>query len=301
MFKDFHLMAIINEEGEEGVELQGIQLHRLQHSILIADWHQQYDIFVGKDERQFSASWELGTDEYFIIPDHELSEDFTEINNIEPFINVEMVNLNVSLIDSITGIVARVTDENNNQIMLFQRFTKNQVIKPGKYFFARENAFVGENDNVLTLRNKLTAVYYIENKTLLVDSIYNAQAFLPSLSKYYAEASKDMIRDTLSHGRIECADRKMVADIAHRNRTMRRQFVIIEEEGVLDLFSAKHIQAVAAEGNIEIQVQNDKIVFPTDNKSIKAVLVCLSDRLVRSLLTNEVHESNSKQKVVDSI
>ncbi len=298
MFKEFHLMAIINEEGENGVELQEIPFDKDWDSILKADWHQQYDIFLGKDERQFSASWKLGEDEYFIIPDHELSEKFREIN-IKYFINFKTVKLNVSLIDSITGIVVCVMDENDDQIMLFQNFARSQVIKPGKYW-TREN-FVGEKGDLLTFRNKLTAVYYIENKTLLVDSILYAQSFLPSLSKYYAEASKDMIRDTLSHGRIECEDRKMVADIAHRNRTMRRQFAIIEESGVLSHFSAKHIQAVAAEGNIEIQVQNDKIVFPTDNKSIKAVLVCLSDRLVRSLLTNEVHESDSKQKVVAPI
>ena len=295
MFKDFHLVAIIN--GENGVELQAIPFHRRWHSNLSADWYQQYDTFIRKDEQQFSASWKLGKDEYFVIHDHELSENFTEIN-IGHFINVEMVNLNVNLIDSITGIVACVMDQNNNQIMLFQRFMKSQVFKPGTYYstgFTREDAFVGETDDMLTFRNKLTAVYYIENKTLLVDSIYNAKAFLPSLSKYYNEASDDMIRDTLSHRLIECEDREKVVDVA--NQTIRRQFAMIEESGILDRFSAIYIQEKAAEGNVEIWVQNDKIVFPTDNKSIKAVLVCLCDGLVRSLLTDEVYETNSKKKV----
>ena len=34
MFKEFHLMAIINKKGEDGVVLQEIPLHKYQDSVL---------------------------------------------------------------------------------------------------------------------------------------------------------------------------------------------------------------------------------------------------------------------------
>ena len=295
VFKDFHLVAIIKEEN--GVELQEISPHRDVYSNLKAVWSQQYDAFLKKDKQEFTASHKLARDEYFIIRNHNISEKFAEID-IEHFINVEMDDLNVNLIDKMTGIVACVLDENNNPIMLFQRFMQHQIIKPGGWTSITRNVLVGENDDLLIFRNKLTAVYYIKNKTLLVDSIHNAKAFLPSLSDYYIEASDDMIRDTLSHKLIECEDREMV--VCNANQTMRRQFAIIEEEGYLDRFSAIDIQAVAAEGNTEIQVHKDKIAFPTDYGSIKKVLTVLCDGLMRSLLTNELYEAYLKKRVEES-
>ena len=298
VFKDFHLVAIIKEEN--GVELQEISPRRDVYSNLKNVWNQQYDAFLKKDKQEFTASHNLARDECFIIPNHNISEKFAEID-IEHFINVEMDDLfdNVNLIDKMTGIVACVLDENNNPIMLFQRFMQHQIIKPGGWTSITRNVLVGENDDLLIFRNKLTAVYYIKNKTLLVDSIHNAKAFLPSLSDYYIEASDDMIRDTLSHELIECEDREVV--VCNANQTIRRQFAIIEEEGYLDLFSAMDIQAVAAEGNTEIQVQNDKIVFPTDYGSIKDVLTVLCDGLVRSLLTKELFEAPVKKKVEERV
>ena len=301
-FKPFHLVAILKKEGENGVELREIPPHRDEHGKLNAVWRQQYDDFLEKEEREFTASHKLERDEHFIIRNHNISEEFADID-IKNFINVEMVDLmvdlNVDVIDRITGIVACVMDEHNNQIMLFQRFMRNQIIKPGRWLPLTRSVFVdAENDDdLLTFRNTLTAVYYIENKTLLVDSIYNAQAFLPSLSNYCEEASDDMIRDTLSHKMI-CEDREAVVD--NTNLTIRRQFAILEEEGYLDRFSAKDIQAKAAEANVTIEVQKDKIVFPTDYDSIKAVLTFLCNGLVRALLTNELYEANLKKRVKES-
>ena len=296
MFKEFHLMAIFNRENE--VELQGMPLTLDQSRLLRRDWHQQYDSFLSNNKREFSASWKLERDQYFIIPDHTLSEKFTDID-IENFINVEVDSLDMGLIDSIAGIVAYVMDENNKQIMLFQRFIKSQVIKQERLWAptrarAREPAFEGVKE-VLTFGNKLTAVYCIENKTLLVDSIRNAKAFMPSLSNHYDEASDDMIRKTLHHRLIECQDIENIVDIV--TPTIRRQFAIIEESGILNQFSAMYIREKAAEGNVKICVHNDKIVFPTADKSIKAVLVCLCDGLVRSILTGALFETNSKKKV----
>ena len=71
---------------------------------------------------------------------------------------------------------------------------------------------------------------------------------------------------------------------------------MLKDSDILIHFSARDIQEKAGNYKVKIQVVNDKIVFPIENREAKKLLQFLSEEIFRGAITEARYETNSKKK-----
>ena len=294
MLENFHIVAIIKEQTEW--KLQRISLDGTLQNTLANEWAKQYQRFINdKEEKDFSIAYTLGIGEVFTICPYKLP-DWLAGKDSENIRNTEQAPINASLARSVKGVVAFARDDEDNELMLFQNFTRSQVIGPGGLIMRlsrSRNTYTSIEDSALRLNNRLVAVYSPKEETLLFDSFRSVNTFLP-LSDHYYTASEEDIDSLLSHKLFKCQDKQKIVDNA--TQFIRRRFAILKDSEILDRLSAEDVRDRAARYNVEIPVQHDKIVFPTENDDAKVVLQFLNEEIFQGALTDEFYETNSKKK-----
>ena len=259
---------------------------------LANNWNNQYNKFLDKvEELDFTLGYELEGKQLFRLCSRELS-DWLANQNVNTIPKLNSGN-EKELIDLIQGIIAFARDDNNEDILLFQNFTPSQVIRSNKLMFIQEDRYDELRRPALTLANNLSAVYLPKEEKLLFRSFRNIKTFLP-LSEFYYEASEEDILKVLSHELFECQDKNVLVN--NSTQWIRKRFAMLKETNILDRLSVTQIETKAREHNVRIQVENDKIVFPTDKDEVKKLLQLLNEEIFQGALTNEIYETNSKRK-----
>ena len=295
MLKNFHLVAIINPKHEWN--LQRFSLEDSLQNTLAGEWENQYKTLIEqKEEREFTINYTLRPGEYFRICPYELPEWLAD-NNSENIRTIDEFSINASQYRSVKSVVAFARDDENNELMLFQNFTGGQVIKPGGIIFRRNNTYKSIEGSALRLDNKLMAVYFPKSKTLSFRNARSVNKFLPLSGASYEASNKD-IRDIVNHDLFECKNAEEIVTSA--TQFARTEFAILRASEILERLTAKFgshtavsVRDRAAEHGIQIQVQEDKIVFPTESADATELLQFLNQQIFRGPLTNELLQTNS--------
>ena len=290
MFKEFQLAAIVKKKNQS--DLLQIPLFPELRTTLAGEWKGQYDTFANEiEEIDFEPGYKPEPSERFCIQGYELpdwlaTEDYTSISDLEDVRN------NESQMNSIKGITAFARTECNEDLILFQRFMRSQVIRPSRTLFWDRNTFRRIADPGLTLGKKLSAVYQMAEQKLLFSSFYNVNTFLP-LSEYFRPASEEDIRRILSHNLFIPED--IEASATNPSQWFRTQFAMLERSGILDAYTAIYLEQ---HSKIPIQLSEDKqrIVFPSSKPAAKKLLQFLNENIFPGPITDELFETNSKKK-----
>ena len=243
------------------------------------------------EELDFTLGYKLEGKQLFRLCSSELS-DWLANQDVDTIPELNSDNEG-ELIDLTQGIVAFARDNSNEDILLFQNFTSSQIIRSHRLLFIQEGRYDELRRPAITLANKLSAVYFPQEKKLLFRSFRNVNTFLP-LSDIYYEASEEDIMDILSHTLFECSDKNTLVN--NSTQWMRKRFAMLKDSRVLDDYSVTRIERRARRYNVKIQVVNDKIIFPTDNAKAKRLLQLLNEEIFQGALTDEIYETNSKRK-----
>ena len=290
MPKYFKLAAII-VQGDE-ISLFRIPLRQDLQQNLANDWNDQYNEFIcKKEEFDFTLGYTLEENQHFRLYIRELP-NWLANQNLDTIPKLTSDNED-ELVNFIEGIVAFVPDDNRDNL-LFQNFTPSQVIQPYRFLFRLGgDAYDKLEKPGLTLAKKLSAVYLPQKEKLLFRSYRNINTFLP-LSDFYYEASEEDIIDILSHKLFECSDKDTLVN--NSTQWIRKRFAMLKDSRTLDDYSITRIETRARRYNVEIQVVNDKIIFPTDNAKTKRLLQLLNEEIFQGALTDDLYETNSKKK-----
>ena len=286
MLKSFQLGAIIKQKNQW--ELQSFSLRDSLQNTFADEWERQYKAFDEKEETEFRASYKPDEDECFISP-YKLPEWLADINSKNTR-NIKEISLNRILASSIKGIVAFAQDDENNELMLFQNFSRRQIIQQKTSLLYRGDTFEGIEGKILGFDDKLRAIYLPNEGKLLFDNLHLAKRFLP-LSDIYDDASNKDILEILDHDLFECADSQMVLNYV--TQQIRIGFGKLKASGRLEHFAAVDIKKKASLCEIDVQIQEDKILFPTEVDQAKELLQFLNDGIFRSAITGDLLESNS--------
>ena len=297
MFYNFHI-AVISKRSKTSLHL--IETHGALNDTFIRNWWFQFqDFILDKDEKDFEVGYSPGPGEHFSICPYNLPP-WLESKNSENARNIDPIDRKENITNSITGIVAFTRDNKDKELMLFQNFTKGHIIQPGGYIFFGPDAFSDPNlykaadSRLLRFDNKLSAVYLPEERKLLFDSFRNVNTFLPISDSYYIASKKDIL-NILDHELFECDEKNTIVNNA--TQFMRRRFAILKDSEILDFLCAEKVKEQADKHNINIQINNDKIIFPTENDQARILLQFLNQEIFQGSLTNEIFETNSKKKV----
>lgn len=130
--------------------------------------------------------------------------------------------------------------------------------------------------------------------TLRPESCFCAvNTFLP-LADFYEEASEQQIREVLAHEKL--APENVDALAVESNQWFRKRFAMLRDSGVLTDFTPNQIKTKAKGYDVEIRIQNGKIVFPEAKPAAKKLLQFLNEELFRGAITETLYETNSKRE-----
>jgi hypothetical protein len=291
MLKNFQLATVVSTGAQ--FRLLRIPLHQKLQNELAGNWQLQYDAFVEDvQEITFNAGYYPEKHERFILegfalPDWLKEETSLTIQNLDP------INRNEDLFDSIKCIIAFARDEQAREIFLFQNFFRSHVIQPGRFLFLEGNTYVTAQRPGLSLESKLSAVYYPTRQKLLFQSYRTVNTFLP-LADFYEEATEQEIREVLAHEKLAPENTDALATNA--NQWFRKRFALLRDSGVLDEFTAQQIRQRSKGYDVELRISDGKIVVPADKAAAKKLLQFLNEELYRGAITKKLYETNSKRE-----
>ncbi len=291
MLENFQLAAIIRRGSE--TRLLRVPLHQELQDMLAAGWQEQYNAFLEDvDEIEFNAGYQPEEHERFHLQEYELP-DWIANENSQSVPALDAITNNDDLLDAAKAIVAFARNEDGEEVILFQNFSRSHVIRPGRFLFLQNNTYETTQRPGLTLNSNLSAVYMPAKKKLLFHNFRSVNAFLP-LADFYEEASEQQIKEVLGHKLLAPEDADAVA--ADANQWFRKRFAMLRNSGVLDAYSAKAIQARSKGYDVDIHVSKGKIVFPAERGAAKKLLQFLNEELFRGAITEKLFETNSKRE-----
>jgi hypothetical protein len=291
MLENFQLAAIIKQGTE--MRLLRIPLHQNLQRMLAETWQEQYDSFFdGIDEIDFNPGYQPEDHERFCLEDYEVPPGLTHEDS-QTVADLDAITNNERLVDSIRGIVAFAKNEKGEELVLFQKFSRSHVIRPGRFLFLQNNTYETSQRPGLTLDNKLSAVYLPAEKKLFFHNFRTANTFLP-LADFYEEASEEQIRNVLKHKLLAPEDADALA--TDSNQWFRKRFAMLRDSGVLDEYSARQIQQRSTGYDVDVRISKGKIVFPAEKPVAKKLLQFLNEELFRGAITATLYETNSKRE-----
>lgn len=177
MLENFQLVAIARI-GKQTRLLQ-IPLHQGLQDSLSESWQMQYDAFVTDiDEVDFDPGYQPEEHERFRMMNYALP-DWLQGESSQSIPNLDAINQNENLVDSIRSVAAFARNDQGEELILFQNFSRSHVIRPGRFLLLRHDTYESEQRPGLTLGGKLSAIYLAAKNKLLFHNFRVVNAFLP--------------------------------------------------------------------------------------------------------------------------
>lgn len=291
MLENFQLAAIIRASGH--MRLLRIPLHQALQATLAESWTAQYSAFFDNiNEVEFDAGYNPEEHERFRLGEYE-TPDWLSGESSLTVPNLDSISKHENFISSIKSVVAFARNDQGQELMLFQKFSRSHVILPGGFLFLQNDTYESAQRPGLTLDGKLSALYLPTQRKLFFRNFRVTNTFLP-LTDFYKEASEQDIRDVLKHSRLAAEDPEALAVGA--NQWFCKRFALLKDSEILDKYSAKQIKAHSKGYEVDVQLKGNKIVFPTDKTAAKRLLQFLNEELFRGPITETLYETNSKRE-----
>ena len=288
---NFHLAAICHEAGE--LSLLQLPLHQGLQITLSEQWNEQYVQFLGEiEEIQFDPGYLPEEHERFCLKGFELPP-WLEDHDIHSVRDLMSIETRQDVISKIKGLVAFAYNEDRDEVMLFQNFTRGRVIQPGRYVFLQDGTFRAPKSAALSLDVRLSAVYMPGTEALYFRSFRTVNTFLP-LEEHFEEAADQEIREVLNHDRLKSEDTEQV--LSFSNQWFRRRFAMLRQSDVLDQYSAQEILEHSRGYEVDVQLRGDRVVFPANRADAKRLLQFFNEEIFRGAITDTLYETNSKRQ-----
>ena len=294
MFHHFFIAAITEQTSDKKEsELRVIKTSEEAYTDtkLKRSFWDQFEIFNSKSEEDYymvnTEEW-YSDDFNFMIEDYELPPWLEGINSMSETA-IPRGN-KVDLRQTATSAILLLANTTvSGEIMLFQNFSKANVIRPGKWIPLTENSetFHSMKPDVLTFANKLTAVYFLEQKKLLFDNYRNASRFLP-LEDFSNKVFGFHIDEVFAHEHINDTNKLAIVNIS--NSIIKGKFIKLNRLKTLDNFPVDYLKDTAEKGGIEIPVHNGQIYFPPVARSLRRILYFLTEDILENPLNQRFYE-----------
>lgn len=242
------------------------------------------------EEVSFDGSWKPDENEFLTIDVPQEAAIFENSLNVNPT-SIEGIN-----VDTFTdeGIKALFTGGSMNGAtkVLVQRFTPQQMLEKKFALLQSGDAFRRLSNAAFTLDSSLTCIF--ENGRIKFKSFQKLRSIF-NLSEIYRTATDDEVRDFANHNNLKIMDvEKFVADT---NQSIRKLIHAIVSNNILAKVSVTLIKQEAVRTNLSVDVQNDKIIMPTETKEINDLLLFLNERRFYGPISGQTYITNSRRPI----
>ena len=291
MLNNFQLAAITG--SGVSMRLFRIPMHQNLQASLAESWGNQLEAFLGDtQEINFNAGYSPEAHERFSLTNYSLparlqKENSQTVPDLDPITQAD------NLLVAIKGVVAFSRTQQREEIVLFQNFSKGHVIAPGRFLFLDNHTYQTTESPGLSLDNKLSAVFFPGERKLLFQNFRTVNTYLP-LAEFYKEASETEIRTILGHQLLAAENADALSTNA--SQWFRKRFAMLRDSGLLDNYTAHDIKAHSEGYDVDIRIEQDKIVFPAEKSAAKRLLQFLNEEIFRGAITETLYETNSKRE-----
>ena len=200
MLDNFQFSAVV-KQGRR-TRLLRVPLHQGLQDSLAQSWQAQYGFFTDHvQEIEFDAGYIPEQHERFCLRNYQLP-DWLRGEDSQSIPHLDSVTNDDSALDAAKAVVAFARNEQGDEMILFQNFSRSHVIRPGFFLFLRADTYETTHRPGLTLGDKLGAIFLPNEGKLLFQNFRTVNTFLP-LSDFYEEAPEQQIREVLAHHRLE--------------------------------------------------------------------------------------------------
>lgn len=296
MFHRFFIVAITRQRQGTGLNVIKTGEDSYTDRNINRNLSDQFEFFNSKHEEDYfmvNTEDEDSGNFNYMIEDYELPEWLDGKNSMSET-SIPKVNSARLITTSISAILVLAYTKDYGEIMLFQKFSKANVIRPGRWIPLTENrdTYRLEKPNVLTFPSKLTAVYFSDQKKLLFDNYHNASNFLP-LKEFFDRVSEFHIDEVFSHKNVSTANKTGIEK--NSSSLIKRKFIKLNRLETLNSFSVDYLREKAQRGGIEIPIHKGKIQFPLDPRSLRRVLYFLTKDILEDPLDEQFYEVTGRK------
>ena len=226
---------------------------------------------------------EIFFDRPYLLPSGFLGMD--EYDNLDKF-DIRRTNNNLK------GFVASINNEKGGRILLFQRFAKFQIIRPGFSLTDISGTFSVFDKPSVTFRSKLDAIYDTRERELYFRNYHNVKGFLP-MKSVFREATEDDVKRMLTGKNLVAED--IDSTLNNLDNRMIEQFSLLDQSNVLETRSIGEIIEIARRYKVDIEVIDNKVVLPAKRNAAKDVLMALNDNFYTGPMSGNKFVANSKR------
>ena len=250
---------------------------------------QEHAFFDGvDDEIAFDGRWKPDLNELLtvdLIPETEMFREALNVNanTVDP---LDLANF------AAAGVKALFTGkEGDDGRVLVQRFTGAQVLSRKFAMFQQGNSF-----RRLTARSFILATslaFVIDGEVIKFKSFSNLRSIL-DVMEIYQEATEQEVRDFAAHRNLRVAD--LDDFMLNADQVTRKLINAVIGSGVLDHHTSGQIQAAAAMTQLDVELEDDRIVLPPERRDVKNLLQFLDESRYNGPLSGQIFVTNSRRR-----
>ena len=223
----------------------------------------------------FDGSYKPDEDESLKIENFDLSDEIQEaINNP---LGVDKLVANAGNELNIRAIFLTLSDDSENEKIVFQRTQKRQLLLGGRItLFWSNDTFISTQKPGVVITDSIDAYY--ENGTLYFKSYYWANQIFNLNNCFYVDNLDSLVSAS--------------------NNWTRKKIAYILDTRVLEKNTTDYILQEANNLGLQFETNDEnKIVFPADLKAQKELLSYLADEIYKGRLSDDVYLTNSKRSL----
>jgi hypothetical protein len=130
--------------------------------------------------------------------------------------------------------------------------------------------------------------------SLYFSSYFYANQIL-DLSEYYRSATDVEVNNFSNSNLLHIEDEEKFLSMA--DTWIRRRIAVINDSGILENNTAARIKKLAQSCSLEIAVENNKLIIPTNKKKLKELMGFLVEEVYKGAFSKETYITNSKRKL----
>lgn len=232
------------------------------------------------EEILFDGNYAIQEEEILYV-EMGLPENIEEASNNA--IGIEVLNLETDNIKTIFWY--------EDGVYYFQNFDNRKLLRNRSVIYWDNNTYNKLEENALIVDNIVNAIY--KNNKFYFKSYANANKVF-SLLAFFQEATNEEIKRFSENDKI-IFDQDWLID--NSNTIIRKQITLIQKSNILEKAKPKSIKSSAKKFNLNIELQDGKVLLPNDKKVCKDILTFLNEQYYIGLITGNKYRTNSKRNV----
>lgn len=218
-------------------------------------------------------------DEEILYVNMELHQDI--INTATNPIGIETLNLSSDEIKALFWV--------ENNVYYFQNFDKRKLLQNKNVIFWDNNTFNKLSNDALIIDNLVNAIF--KNGKFYFRSYANANKIF-SLLNFFEEASNEVIDNFAGNDKL-IVDTTWLKE--NGDTIIKKQITLIQNSDVLLNANPAKIKKDAKKFDLNIEMNNGKLVLPNDRKQCKNILSFINEQYYFGLISKKKFRTNSKR------